>query len=73
MRIEALTEFLHGRERYMQGDVRTVADDLGAYFCQCGWAKDLDGNVETGNPGPTDVILAPDSVVHGLNTESAGG
>lgn len=73
MRVEALTRFKHGRETWEHGDIRTVADDLGTYFCDCGWAKDLDGNIPTGSPGPTDVILTPASVVHGLETESAGG
>lgn len=51
------------------GDVLTVPDDVGTRWCAYGWAKDADGNVETGeripgrravhNPnGPTPVIAA---------------
>lgn len=47
MKIEALETFLDGRNRYEKGDVRTVLDENGEYFCSCGWARDVDGNVET--------------------------
>lgn len=50
MKIE-ITEpngILHGRERFESGDVRSVDDALGDYFCRMGWAKDVDGNVPTG-------------------------
>lgn len=60
MRIEALETFLHGRERFTAGDIRTVDDELGAYFCKAGWAKDLDGNTPTGDRDTREVILAPD-------------
>lgn len=39
MRIECTTTFLHGADRFEAGDVRTVPDELGAYFVQQGWAK----------------------------------
>lgn len=67
MKIEMLEKVMHGREVFEAGDVRTVADDLGEYFCSCGWAKDVDGNVETGERNTTAAVLAPDSVAHKLN------
>lgn len=33
---------------YAHGDQVTVADEVGERWCGAGWAKDLDGNVETG-------------------------
>jgi hypothetical protein len=39
MRIECTTTFLHGTDRFEAGDVRTVSDELGAYFVAQGWAK----------------------------------
>jgi hypothetical protein len=39
MKITCLTTFLHGRDRYEKDDVRTVDDELGAYFVANGWAS----------------------------------
>lgn len=47
MKIEILETFLDGRDRYENGEVREVSEDSGAYFCGCGWAKDMSGNVQT--------------------------
>jgi hypothetical protein len=52
MRIECTTTFLHGSDRFEAGDIRTVPDELGAYFVTQGWAKG-DGAV----PAPGDVTL----------------
>lgn len=41
MRIECTTTFLHGADRFEAGDVRTVPDELGAYFIAQGWAVDI--------------------------------
>ena len=41
MRIECLTTFLDGRERYEQGDIFTMRDEeKAAYFVKNGWAKE---------------------------------
>ena len=69
MKIEALETFLHDGQRYEAGDVRTVDDGLGAYFCKCGWAKDVDGNVET---APRDVNRVVKLDIHNAtNDETA--
>ena len=47
MKIEILEPILHERDRFETGEIRIVDDSLGAYFCGCGWAKDVDGKVET--------------------------
>jgi hypothetical protein len=64
MRIECTTTFLHGADRFEAGDVRTVPDDMGAYFVAQGWAKG-------GEPFVGDVALdVHDSV---LNSEAGHG
>lgn len=66
MKIEMLEKVRHGRDVFEADDVRTVPDDLGAYFCSCGWAKDLAGNVETAERDVHAKRIVPDSVVHGV-------
>jgi hypothetical protein len=39
MRIEVVTTFLDGRDRYEAGDVRSVSEEDGARFIANGWAK----------------------------------
>ena len=72
MKIELLETVLHGRERFEAGDIRTVPDDLGAYFCAAGWAQDVDGAVATGERSTTEVRLTPENVAHANATEEAG-
>ena len=55
MRVECIATFLHGTDRFEAGDVRTVPDELGAYFVAQGWAK-LEGNAATA-PAQGDVTL----------------
>lgn len=38
MKIECLTTFLAGRDRFEKGDIRTVADDRAYWFIALGWA-----------------------------------
>jgi len=52
MQIRILENFKHDGQDFAQGEQRTVPDALGAYFCQAGWAEDVDGAVET---APRDV------------------
>lgn len=66
MKIEMLEKVLHGRDVFEAGDVRTVPDDVGAYFCACGWAKDVDGNVETAERDVHAKRVVPESVAHGV-------
>ena len=48
MKIEVITTFLDGAERFENGDQRTVDDERGARFVSLGWASDLSGRVATG-------------------------
>lgn len=66
MKIEMLEKVMHGRDVFESGDVRTVDDDTGAYFCSMGWAKDVDGKVETVARDPKDVRVVPDKVMQKL-------
>lgn len=53
MRIEVLGNKLKD-DGYdlVQGDTITVHDAIGARWCGFGWAKDVDGNVPTGERKP---------------------
>lgn len=42
MKIQCLVTFLDGVERFEKDDLRTVDDARGAYFCENGWAKNLE-------------------------------
>jgi len=58
MKIEALSTFLDGRERFEQGDIRTVDDAKGAYFVANGWAKDITSDAAvTPFVGDTDLAI----------------
>lgn len=57
MKIECTTTFLDGRDRFENGDIRTVNDERGAYFVEQGWARDLSGVVQTGTPAEGPVTL----------------
>jgi hypothetical protein len=53
MKIEILTTFLDGRDRYEAGEVRVVDDAIGARFVANGWAKDEAGRVAVSAAGET--------------------
>jgi len=74
MKIEILEDFRHERDEFTTGETRVVNDSLGAYFCRAGWAKDLDGNVETVARDPHRVVtLAVDGVTHETKAGEANG
>lgn len=66
MKIECLTAFLDGTDRYESGDVRTVDDEKGAQFVANGWAKDVAGRVATGDAVTVGADLAINNSVIGL-------
>jgi hypothetical protein len=66
MKIEALTTFLDGRDRFEAGDVRTVSDEDGARFCAAGWAKDISGTVPTGDAATGSADLAIHNATHNV-------
>lgn len=66
MKIECLTTFLDGKDRYESWDVRTVDDDKGAQFVANGWAADVAGRVATGDAVTAGADLAINNSVIGL-------
>lgn len=68
MNIKFIATFRHDGQKYVEGRTEPDFDDkLGAYFCEAGWAEDMDGVVPTRQPkvGET-VYLNPDNVRHKL-------
>lgn len=63
MRIQCLTTFLDGRDRYEQGDVRTVPDEAGARFVAAGWAV-ADGDVPPPAAAAAPTELSIDNAKH---------
>lgn len=57
MQIQCLTTFLDGRDRFEQGDVRTVSDEQAARFVAAGWASTLDGKAGAAATGATDLVI----------------
>lgn len=66
MKIECLTTFLDGKDRFESGDVRTVEDGKGAQFVANGWAKDVAGRVAMGGTSDGTTDLAIDNSAIGL-------
>lgn len=68
MKVEILTEFKHGREKYFPGEVVVTNESteinqaVGEFWCRAGWAKHLDGDFKTGNPSSSDVVLLVEDI-----------
>lgn len=62
-RIQCLTTFLRGRDRFEAGDVRNVPAEDAALFIARGWAKPYGGNAAAAAaPGSAD--LTPNRTRH---------
>lgn len=63
MKVEFLESVKHAIDdelkSFSEGDIVTVPDAVGEYFCSLGWAKDVDGKVETGERDTNKVVLTP--------------
>lgn len=70
MRIKCLDTFLHGRDKFVKGDTRTVSQTDGEYFCKNGWAEDIGGDTPTGDAASGDTILDVQDVAQ--NQDSPG-
>ena len=57
MKVEMLDTVLHEGDRFEKGDLRTVSDEVGDYFCRGGVAKDTSGVVATATPDKNEVVL----------------
>ena len=73
MKIEALERFLDGTNVYEKGDVRTVPDEDGAYFVRNGWAKDVEGKVDTGERDISHVKLDTRKSLHAVAADKVEG
>lgn len=58
MKIVCLTTFLDGRDRYEEGDTRTVSDKDGQRFIKNGWAS-AEGPTQAALPNtdPADLVV----------------
>lgn len=65
MKIQCTTTFKDGVDEFVMDDVRTVPDERGAYFVANGWAKDVSGEIATGEAAVGEVSLAIQNAVMG--------
>lgn len=70
MRIQCLTTFLDGRDRYEKDDIFTIADTDGARFVANGWAKKVGGEA-TAAPVDGTVSLDVQNAVMGVGDSNA--
>lgn len=66
MKIECLTVFLDGAERFEKGDQRTCDDERGAYFVKNGWAKEMGTTGAQAESAPESVTLEVQNARMGL-------
>lgn len=75
MKVEILEEtgIREAGIHYAHEDQVTVPDEVGARWCGAGWAKDLAGNVETGERRTDgNVMLSVDNAVIDHDAEAVG-
>jgi len=65
MKIQVLSTFLDGTDRFEKDDCRTVSDDDGARFVANGWAEYVDGRVATGASASGETNLSVNNSVIG--------
>ena len=63
MRIECLTTFLDGRERFEKGDIFTIDDAKAEYFIANKWAKEVGAPAPAGEPVPSTDLTIDNSVM----------
>lgn len=80
MRVEILEKQLKSSDpetgvRYnlVEGDTITVPDEVGERWCAEGWAKDVDGKVETGKRIVRGRRLDVESAKHKNTSKKVGG
>jgi hypothetical protein len=79
MKIQILNTFLDGRDRFEKDDVLTVqptdtetSEQRGARFVAAGWAKDLAGQVATGEPATGEAALDIHNSTLGVTSTTKG-
>lgn len=63
-RIEMLTD-VKDAPGYFKGEIRHVSPETAGYFCGLGWARDVTGEISTGEPDRTEKTLSVDAGKHG--------
>lgn len=63
-RIEPLEKFSIDGVVYHAGEIRHVEESVARTACGAGWAKDLDGGIQTGERDPSAKKLEIKPVVH---------
>lgn len=68
MRIEAIDPIRDTDDdgtdiRMETGDIKTVGPKLGRLACSMGWARDVDGNVPTGQKRTGPVTVTPEKLI----------
>lgn len=59
---EILLPFADGGELFAKGETACVEEWRGKYFCDNGWAKDMDGKYSTATPNRGMIIIRPDNL-----------
>ncbi len=71
MKIECLSTFLDGAQRFEAGDIRTVPDALAHKFVALGWAKEA-GKPAAAEPAVGEVSLDIHNAASGLKDTNHG-
>lgn len=70
MRVEVTEARLRdGGYNLVEGDTVTVPDKIGRAWCAAGWAKDTEGEVETGERRVVGEVLKPTKARHTARTK----
>lgn len=72
MKIEALEAIKSDGYVLEAEDVKTVPDEVGARWCEAGWARDLAGTVPTGERKVLDARVMVDSAALRVRSQDVG-
>ena len=73
MQVEALERIISDGRSLETGDRATVPDEVGRNWCRHGWAKDLAGQVATGERRVNKVVVEPHGSAHDQAADEASG
>ena len=74
MKVEALETIKSSGYVLDKGDIKmNIPDEIGERWVRAGWAKDLDGVVETGERKVLDARLNVESISHGVVSPAVEG
>lgn len=64
IKIEVLEKFSIDNNAYYAGEIRQVEDEVAKTACGAGWARDVDGNIPTGERDPSAKKLEIQKISH---------